>query len=395
MTRARAALVLVCCAIAALLSRPLFAQSGGGPAPQGDPIQCWWRTSAGAIATGEPFDVVLTCAVREDATMRVVADESRLGVEAIQLAPFEVLAGAHPADLRTDRRRFFQYRYTLRVIDPDAIGKDIPLPDVTINYRIETPDNGGTALEGRDRTYILRGLPIRVLSLVPAAADDIRDAGDEDFGRVHALRLRAQTFQLVAVALAALGVVLLIPAVMRARRRAHTGDSLPREQVPLHSILRHVERELRDLHDASRGGWNEALAQRLLAALRVTAAIAIGRPLSQRVHVPGETPSAGRIAVAGGLLGRRLFTVSSPVTSSDIARERSANASSPAQRLDDLQQGLATLTTALYQRQFTGDSAQLEPALNAAMQAAQELRRRHAWWRRIGADQRSGSRRAG
>jgi len=31
-----------------------------------DPIQCWWRTSAGAVRVGEAFSVVLTCAVLED-----------------------------------------------------------------------------------------------------------------------------------------------------------------------------------------------------------------------------------------------------------------------------------------------------------------------------------------
>ena len=32
---------------------------------QTDPLQCWWRTSAGAVRVGEPFTVVLTCAVLE------------------------------------------------------------------------------------------------------------------------------------------------------------------------------------------------------------------------------------------------------------------------------------------------------------------------------------------
>jgi len=31
-----------------------------------DPIQCWWRTSAGAVRVGEPFSLVLTCAVVEN-----------------------------------------------------------------------------------------------------------------------------------------------------------------------------------------------------------------------------------------------------------------------------------------------------------------------------------------
>ena len=44
-----------------------------------DPIRCWWRTSAGAVRVGEPFDVSLTCAVLESDAVTVVVDESRLG----------------------------------------------------------------------------------------------------------------------------------------------------------------------------------------------------------------------------------------------------------------------------------------------------------------------------
>ena len=44
------------------------------------------------------------------------------------MAPFEVVGGTHPADLRSGQRRFFQYHYTLRIINPDAIGQDVPIP---------------------------------------------------------------------------------------------------------------------------------------------------------------------------------------------------------------------------------------------------------------------------
>src|SRR5215471_21123708 len=74
-----------------------------------DPLQCWWRTSAGAVRVGQPFTVVLTCAVLETDAATVVVDQSRLEPSVVQFAPFEVLGGTHGADLRTDLRRFFQY----------------------------------------------------------------------------------------------------------------------------------------------------------------------------------------------------------------------------------------------------------------------------------------------
>ena len=66
-----------------------------------DPLQCWWRTSAGAVRVGEPFSVVLTCAVLETDAATVVVDQSRLEPSVVQFAPFEVLGGSHGADLRT------------------------------------------------------------------------------------------------------------------------------------------------------------------------------------------------------------------------------------------------------------------------------------------------------
>src|ERR1700710_1117989 len=92
---------------------------------QTDPLQCWWRTSAGAVRVGEPFTVVLTCAVVETDAATVVVDQSRLEPSVVQFAPFEVLGGSHGADLRTDERRFFQYVYRLRLIAENMFGKDV------------------------------------------------------------------------------------------------------------------------------------------------------------------------------------------------------------------------------------------------------------------------------
>src|SRR5256712_12264835 len=95
-----------------------------------DPMQCWWRTSAGAIRVGEPFSLVLTCAVVENDAAKVVVDQSKLEPSVIQLAPFEVTGGAHGADLRTDERRvfFLQESPPARVREPFGPGGP-PAPD--------------------------------------------------------------------------------------------------------------------------------------------------------------------------------------------------------------------------------------------------------------------------
>src|SRR5438105_1079752 len=98
---------LMTVALAAASILPLHA------ADEEDPIACWWRTSASAVRAGQPFTLVLTCAVVENALVTIVPDESRLDPSVMQLAPFDVIGGRHGTDLRADDRRFFQYEYTL------------------------------------------------------------------------------------------------------------------------------------------------------------------------------------------------------------------------------------------------------------------------------------------
>src|SRR2546423_9267383 len=129
----------------------LFAQD-----VQTAPLQCWWRTSAGAVRVGEPFSVVLTCAVLETDAATVVVDQSRLEPSVVQFAPFEVLGGFHGADLRSDQRRFFQYEYRMRLIAETLFGKDVALPETKLSYRVQTKvTEKSAALQGRDQTYVL------------------------------------------------------------------------------------------------------------------------------------------------------------------------------------------------------------------------------------------------
>ena len=124
---------------------------------------------------GETFAVVLTCAVLETEAVQVVPDESRLGSSVVPMTPFEMVGGSHPADLRSGNRRFFQYEYTLRMINPDVIGKDVRIPDLDIHYRVNSRIAANASLQGRDLTYVLPTLAIRILSMVPADIVDIRD----------------------------------------------------------------------------------------------------------------------------------------------------------------------------------------------------------------------------
>jgi hypothetical protein len=63
---------------------PAFAQTGTDMV-EVEPITCWWRTSASAVRTGEPFTLTLTCAVVEDRGQQGRADFSKLDPTVVQL----------------------------------------------------------------------------------------------------------------------------------------------------------------------------------------------------------------------------------------------------------------------------------------------------------------------
>ena len=216
--------VVVACALLVAIAPIARAQN-----VETDPLQCWWRTSAGAVRVGEPFTVVLTCAVLETDAATVVVDQSRLEPSVVQFAPFEVLGGSHGADLRTDQRRFFQYVYRLRLIAENLFGKDISLPETKLSYRVQTKVNDRTAaLQGRDQTYLLPPQSVRVMSLVPAEATDIRDTPAETFSDLDQRAFRANLFTIIGSVLFVLAGLMTLLALVRLRAPvSQDGDGLP------------------------------------------------------------------------------------------------------------------------------------------------------------------------
>lgn len=344
-----------------------------------DPIRCWWRTSAGAVRVGETFTVVLTCAVLDNEGAQVVVDESELSPSVMQMIPFEVVEGNRPADLRERQRRFFQYAYVLRAINPDLIGQDVPLPNLILGYRVNSRIPGNASQEGRELNYLLPPHSIRVVSMVPEDAEDIRDAPDVSFGTIETLRSRAGLMDLVALTFAGLGSVMVLLAVAGLftgrRKRAHTG---PRPIAP-HTIAGLAARELGAVQqDAASQGWSQPLIDRALSAARVAAACAIGRNVSQRPATDQMPAGEGR------LLQRRMrpqsgwVAVSAATTTDDLTRALAAlpMTASPVVRvrLEQLRDAIATLTAAHYGRTPDLDRSALDSAVGAAAAQARSVR---------------------
>ena len=342
-----------------------------------EPIRCWRQASAGAVTIGEHFTVVLTCAVFESADAQVVPDESRLTVASIQMAPFEILGGSHPPDVRRGSRRFFQYDYQLRIISRDAIGRDANVPALTISYRIHSRVGAAAPLEGRDLSYVLPALPIRVLSLVPAEAADIRDASEASLASVEALRSRSRMFEAAAIALGVLAGIVLVLALVPLTRRRRSTAAADRDVVPDRAIVTSAAASLRDAQgQATRAGWTDDTIATALSSMRLVAAAAINHPISQKPLPAGSAVPEGRLRVEYGLLGRSAATVSSAVTEGDLARAgtpESAATLTRVQQLDGLRRSLAALTAAAYRRAPDRDAASLDEAVRHAISVANDI----------------------
>lgn len=357
------------------------------------PIECWWKTDRSAVRVGEHFTLTLTCAVLDTERARVVVDESGLAPSALHLVPFDIVDGQRFRDIQNAPRRFFQYQYTMRVFGEEFFGKEITLPRLQISYRVQNSLQGGAALAGREAQYSLVPVPIRVLSLVPAGASDIRDTPADTFGDVERRLFRSNLLMIlggVAFVLAALMAVLLV-ARAAVKRRASVAA---RRVVPSGAVLRAVARELGAVSGASQSeGWNSDLAGRAASALRLAGAVALSRPVSQTAVDRGTQPSEGQILAVRGLRnlkGRRIM-LSAAVTPATSATNGKAAHASPA--WDALSQTLGVFTAARYRRPATSsasDGGYDGTALDAALADGQDAvrRLRLSQWRRFGRSKR-------
>ena len=337
-----------------------------------DPLQCWWRTSSGAIRVGETFTTVLTCAVIETDEVKVNVDESRLDPSVAQFVPFEILGGTHAADLRNGDRRFFQYEYRMRLIAENLFGKDVALPETKLTYRIQSRVSQKAAVEGRDQTYLLPPLSIRILSLVPSDASDIRDASAETFADVDRRAFRANLFVVVGGVLFTLAglvaLLTLVRAFLASRKPTAAADRLVSDAA----ILRGVGRELSSVQrERESGGWTVPLAARASAALRILGAYAMGHRAARVVTSPPEegTMSDGRIIIKSGWPRTKHIAVSGAATTRSIANviKHTDNGRRPGE-LEAIEEALDKFTSAQYARPVEGQTARLDDsALDASL----------------------------
>ena len=143
------------------------------------------------------------------------------------------------------------------------------------------------------------------------------------------------------------------------------------------AVLRAIARELTSVgRDRASAGWTPVLIGRALAALRVVAAYAVGRPVAQRRVEWEAAAHEGAVPISRGPLSRPQLVVSSPVTSHAVARAlmqtpplRAADAG----RLAALGTALETFTRARYGAGNAGPDQPLDDGLAAAERIVGQL----------------------
>ncbi len=365
--------------VASGFSRTLYAQEAAGI--ETDPIRCWWKADHPAVAVGERFTVALTCGVIETNTVTVVPSVGALEPGAVQLTPFEVVSGVRGEDILSPPWRYFQYQYTLRLIGDGFFGQDVSIPPLTVTYNIKAASGGGA--QGIDQSYVLPGLPVRIASLVPRDATDIRDASAGSFADVDDRRFAATAALVVAGLLFGLAAVLVVLALGRAIRgaRQHRPATVP--LLPAAALLGGSLRTLRQVKaDAAREGWSAAHARRALTALRVAAAVALRRPLGQAI-VPADQPQReGQLTVRSGLLRSKRTLVSAPVGAARVSHELGnghVRGGATRASLQALGEAMAAFNAAAYGRERELDSLTLNGVVDDAERAVRRLRLRRLW----------------
>lgn len=340
------------------------------------PIKCWWKTDTTEVRIGQRFMLTLTCGVIETQSLKVSANTNALDPGALQVTPFEVASGVRREDIVSPPWRYFQYEYQVRLLNEGFFGQDVTLPSVSVTYNIQAAAGGDA--QGRDLTYALPGLPMRVASIVPRSATDIRDVSRDGFDSIATRQFRASLATVTGAILAGFALVFFVFAVARVLgrvRRRVPAASKPATPVAVYgaslAALGQVKAEV------TRAGWSPALVRRALAAVRVAAAIGVGRAIAQAPA--GRAPEReGQLLVKQGLVRRRRIVVSASTTSSVVERALADPYATLRSRgaLESLRNALQALSVAAYGRTSELDTIALDRAMSESADAVKQLRLR-------------------
>jgi hypothetical protein len=352
-----------------------------------DPIRCWWKADRTAVRVGERFGLVLTCAVIKTGPITVEPVLNQLEPGALSLTPFEVVSGGPKVDdIIVPPWRYIQREYVLRLLSDGFFGQDVAIPSLMVTYNLTS---AGTGQQGRDQTYVLPALPVRVLSLVPKGAGDIRDASGLTFASVESRRFRASVATIAAWISFAFAGVMALFALSRVVGLFRVGKTQAVKPLPATSLLRASLRVLAQVkEDAARAGWTSELSRRAVAALRIAGATAVGKRVAQAL-VTGSVPEReGQLTVSTGWPKRKTVLLSAAATPMTITSELNNGFRADTRTrssAESIAQAIGVLSAAAYGRTSPSDNAALDAALEESTEAVRRLRAGTMWPRRTAA----------
>lgn len=351
-----------------------------------DSIRCWWKSGKSAVYIGERFPLTLTCRIVDSAAVRVSVDESTLDSAAVQLSPFDVMDGTRYQDLQGEGHRFFQYRYSLRVIADDLFGREVNIPPLDIRYREQRAAGQGPAVEGPERVYRLPALPVRVTALASPQAVDIRDAPAETFGEIQSRRVRGSIAFAIAALLfsAALGCVVLAASGVRRGYPAPSRAIRLSESQILQSATRELERLRQDADQTEE--WTQDRIGRALAAARLGMAIAMGQRPPQTLVEEDARSQDGTLVIRRGVVRPSWLMVSASVTPETLTAEPAPRGNrstgGAGQRasvlFEDFRSPLNVFTAARFGRDAR-TRAELDQAVNDVLALLRRMRAERSW----------------
>ena len=361
-------------------------QAPGAPPNQveSDPIKCWWKTDTNAVRVGEPFTLALTCGVIETDAVRVVVDPARLDPAVVEVTPFEVLGGTRHDDILAPPWRYFQYSYTLRLLGDAFFGRDVDIPALPLTYRVQPAS--GDAGQARDQLYLLPALPLRVVSLVPVTATDIRDAPRDTFADIESRSWRATLEFAAAGVLFVLAALLAGVAAVRTFGRSRARQPGAAALMPLAAVFSACEREAQRVKSDAAGGWTAELVGRALTAFRIAGAVALGRPVAQTRVDAREQPREGQLLLQLGRWRPHRALVSASTTAGVITGRLAADGEMDLplrEALEDLAVGLDVFGSAHYSRSGELDGGRLDEAMDRGLRGLDRLRSARTWPGRV------------
>jgi len=280
--------------------------------------------------------------------------------------------------------RYVQYAYSLRLLGEEFFGRDVSIPSTAIMFRVQT--GGAEAVEGNEQSYLLPAIPVRILSLLPLQAADIREPLAGTFADVEARRFRATAEMAAGVILLGAAGVMLLVAGVRGTQRLRGRRPAVQATAPAGAVLGRCLREVERVRaEATRSGWTPALAAQALTPFRIAGAVALSRPVAQQPADGDATAREGQLAIRHGLLGRRRMLVSAAMTGNAIDRLRGAadGARPPdSQVLDAIRDVLSGLNAIRYGRNGA-DALELDRVLDQGGAAVRRLRAAQRWPARV------------